>query len=281
MTRTALALLALLPACGQASGLPAGVVEAAYRDARATAAVCRPGDAACCDRQVAAARSAADPGAAARLWDDVALACPERRAEATAAVAAGGKATPGIGYRVRLPPAVRLLWVGAVNRGGDLEVEVQAIRFSGARPGPLLAASRRFDLPSARAVTIDIDEAPSGLLELDAHAEPILPPPRPRSSPPRPAPPPHLERARPVRLSAPRAPGELGPLPPGPAVRLCLDRDGQLDTLRFLEPAHPRIAASVIDAFRDARHEPYRVDDRAVPSCQVTRPAIENARRDG
>jgi hypothetical protein len=71
-----------------------------------------------------------------------------------------------------------------------------------------------------------------------------------------------------------RTPLEFGDLPPGPgpAVRLCLDRDGQLDTVRFLEPVHPRFAASLIDMFRDSRHEPYRVNDLAVPSCQVLRP---------
>jgi hypothetical protein len=67
-----------------------------------------------------------------------------------------------------------------------------------------------------------------------------------------------------------RAPAELGAVGrgAGPGVRLCLDRDGRLDTVRFLEPVHPRLAASVVDMLRDSQYVPYRVNDLPVPSCQ-------------
>jgi hypothetical protein len=72
-------------------------------------------------------------------------------------------------------------------------------------------------------------------------------------------------------MDPPRAPAEFGARLHGvrPALRLCLDRRGQVDTVRFLEQAHPRLAASVLDMLRDSEHQPYRVGDLAVPSCET------------
>jgi hypothetical protein len=282
-------------AVGCAHGPPSlasSTVEAAYVDARRSHAVCRDGDGACCGQQAAAARAAAGRGEsarAARLWDEVALACPGLRAEATAA----GRPTPVAGglnvtYRPRLSPDVRLFWVSAAAGSRllpasltpqGIEVEVEAIRFSHGRPGPLLAITRRFDLPLSPGASIDIviRDAPAGAtapLEVTAEVQPPPPTGRPSTHPVRPAPAPRLEKAQPLRVPAPRAPLELAPLPAGagPAVRLCLDREGEVDSVRFLDGAHPRFAASLVDMFRDARYEPYRVNDLAVPSCQVVRP---------
>lgn len=304
------AVMALAPGCAHqgASGLPAPVVEAAYVEQRAARAVCRRDDVVCCTEQVTAARAGAGRGDSARvahLWQEVALACPSRRAEVAAlagqsatvvASPARPEATPhllNVSYRTRLSPAFRLFWVatavgprllpspGPSPAAQAVQVEVHAIRFTGKQPGPLLVVERRLDLAfdPAATVTVEIAEAPAGSaspLEVTAHVDKV-PLARGRGiqdPPPKPMPAPRLEKAQVIRLALRRTPLELGALPsaPGPAVRLCLDRDGQLDTIRFLEPLHPRFAASLIDMFRDSRHEPYRVNDLAVPSCEVLRP---------
>jgi hypothetical protein len=277
----ALCAIAIGAGCahGGAALLPPEQVEAAYLEAHGAHPACSQDDQRCCAEKVAAARAAL-PAAALRLWDDVALACPARRPEAAAATLAAPLAPPNHTYRIRLSPAFRLYWVSAAASGGgrSVEVEIEAIRFSGGRPGPLLAVTHRLDVAASPdgPLVIEVTEAPPGSpspLAIAAHREPV-PAPRARpasAAPPRPSPPPRLEKARPLHLPPLRAPLELGPLPPAttPPLRLCLDRDGQLDTVRFLGPAHPRVAASIIDRYRDGRFEPYRVNDVAVPSCQV------------
>jgi hypothetical protein len=303
-------LVAVVSGCAGAPVLPAHAVEAAYVEARAAQAVCRSRGPACCGEQAAEARAAAgrgDSARAAHLWQEVALSCPGRRAEATAAMMADHGAAVGpssrsestprvlnVSYRTRLSPAVRLYWVatavgarllpstGPSPATQAVQVEVQAIRFTGTRPGPLLVVDRRFDLafqPGVR-VTVEIAEAPAGSaspLEVSAHVDraPLSPSPGPPPSAPRKAHTARLEKARTIHLDPPRAPLEFGALSPGsgPALRLCLDREGQLDTIRFLETPHPRLAASLIDMFRDSQHEPYRVNDLPVPSCEVIRPS--------
>jgi hypothetical protein len=294
--------------CATAPQGPA--VEAAYAEARAAQSVCRSGDVQCCDERVKEARAAGERGESARaahLWEDVALACPGRRVEATAAVLApASPAAPGaapevlnVTYRPRLSPAVRLYWVSTAARGRllpvvgagseaapqALDVEIQAIRFEGARPGPLLSVQRRFDLavtPGAT-ITIDIEEAPAGAaapLEVTARVDAPPPAGPRRAAPPaKPGPPPRLEPAHAVTLAPLRAPREFDPLVrgAGPGVRLCLDRDGRLDTVRFLEAPHPRLVASFVDMLRDSRHEPYRVNDQAVPSCEPFQLAMSAA----
>src|SRR6185369_14878575 len=99
-----------------------------------------------------------------------------------------------------------------------LDVEVQAIRFHGTRPGPLLTVERRFDLALAPGATIiiDIAEAPAGAaapLEVSARVDSPLPlSPRRASPPPKPGPPPRLEPARALILAPLRAPREFDPL---------------------------------------------------------------------
>lgn len=292
-------LVVLAAQIGCAAGVPNQVAERAYVEAQAARAACRPGDLGCCGQQVAAARGAVERGESARaahLWQEVALACPQRRSEATAAVRALDGRAPAspellnVTYRVRLPASVRLYWVGAAVGGRllpgagaapgtqALEVEVQAMRFEGGKPGPLLALNRRFDLvlPPSPRITIEIVEGRAGApLELSAHVDP----PAPAGAPPRspaaikPAPPPRLESARLVHLPALRAPQEFGALvgEKDPSLWVCLDRDGRMDTVRFHQATHPRLAAAVVDMLRDARHEPYRVNDLAVPSCSAFR----------
>jgi hypothetical protein len=153
-------------------------------------------------------------------------------------------------------------------------VEVQAARFSGSRPGPLLTVARDFDLPLEQNATITIEIAESSTeLELRALVDKVPLPTSRRPAPATPATPPRLETARAVTVLPARVPAELGTLGRTPPVRVCLDRDGQLDTVRFLEPAHPRVAASVIDMYRDSVYEPYRVNDRPVPSCHAVNPS--------
>jgi hypothetical protein len=298
---------ATLTGCGHGGirGADPEAIESAYLQARQPQAGCRGNDAACCGGQVEAARAAAAAGETARaaqLWEAVALACPAQRDQAGAAVLAASRLGPGAGqvinvsYRTRLPPAIRLYWLSATvgprllpvadaaaAPTQALKVEVHAIRFTGGRPGPLLTASRQFDIAFGQAsgVTVEIAEGKSG----DVSAEPLalavevdrlyLKPASPAPPPPPPSrrPPPPLEKARPLHITPARAPLEFGAMLRGvrPALRLCLDREGDLDTVRFLEQAHPRLAASVLDMLRDARHEPYRVGDTAVPSCETTR----------
>jgi hypothetical protein len=297
------------PACATAPADP--VVEAAYAEARAARSACRPGDVACCAQRAVEARAAGERGESARaahLWEDVALACEGRRAEATAAAlvpAAPAATAPdsrpevlNVTYRPRLSPAVRLYWVSTAARGRllpqagseagaqTLDVEIQAIRFTGAKPGPLLTVERRFDLVFApgASITIDIAEAPAGAaapLEVSARVEEPPPAGPRRAAPPsKPAPPPRLEPAHVVSLAPLRSPREFGGLVGGaaPGLRVCLDRDGRLDTVRFLKAPHPRLAASFVDMLRDSRHEPYRVNDLAVPSCQPFQLAMGAAR---
>jgi hypothetical protein len=281
-----------------AADLPAPVVEAAYVQARAAGAVCRAGDAACCAERVSAARASGDGAQAAHLWQEVALACPNRQAEAAAALAGGSVEGPSPGprphllnvsYRPRLSPSYRLFWVSsavgphllpAPGTGAQaVDVEVQAIRFAGTRPGPLLIVSRRFELSfePAATVVVDIAEGPAGStspLELSAHLDKVAVPRGPGAAvtPPRPMPTARLEKAQAVHVPPLRVPRELGGLPPVASLRLCLDRQGELDTIRFLQPVNPRLAASLIDMYRDARHDPYRVNDLGVPSCRVLPP---------
>jgi hypothetical protein len=296
-----LALLVAGLALGCATAPPESAVEAAYPQAR-TARICRAGDAACCTERVKEARTAADQGEsvrAAHLWEEVALACPDRRAEATAAVLlpvspATGSAPQvlNVTYRPRLSPAVRLYWVSTSARGQllpragseagrqTLDVEIQAIRFAGTKPGPLLSVERRFDLaltPGAT-VTIDIAEATAGgPVPLEVNATVVAAPataPRRVAAPVKPGPTPRLEPARAVSLAPLRAPREFDALirGAGPGLRLCLDRDGRLDSVRFFQATHPRLTAALVDMLRDSRHQPYRVNDLAVPSCQSFRP---------
>jgi hypothetical protein len=306
------ALLVLGAGLGQGcASAPAGpAVEAAYAQARAAQSTCRPGDVECCAGRAAEARAAGERGESARaahLWEDVALACEVRRAEATAAVlalaapAAAPASTPevlNVTYRPRLSPAVRLYWVSTATRGRllpqvgpeagpqTLDVEIQAIRFDGPKPGPLMTVQRSFDVAftPGSTITIDIAEAPAGAavpLEVSARLEPPPPAGQPRATPPsKPAPAPRLEPAHAVRLAPLRAPREFDALVRGvePGLRLCLDRDGRLDTVRFLKAPHPRLAASFVDMLRDSRHEPYRVNDLAVPSCQPFQLAMSSAR---
>jgi hypothetical protein len=307
-----LALLAVCAAlgCGHAPGGGASLdrLESAYVEARLPSVSCRSIDPDCCAERVRAARGADAAGhtaSSASLWQEVALACPGRRAEAAAAVRSRTRALPApdagarvlnVGFRPRLSPGVRLYWVSAAagtrlmpTSGSPppathaVQVEVQAIRFEGGRPGPLLKVERRFDVPfePEAVITLEIAEIPGSggappSLEILPQVEPVpVARRRPEPTPgPRP-PPPILEKARPRRLDPPRSPLEFGTGLEGarPPVRLCLDREGRLETLRFLEPTHPRLAASILDMFRDARWEPYRVNDRPVPSCDVTRPS--------
>ena len=288
-------------AVGCATAPPEPAVEAAYAEARAAGATCRAGDVKCCDDRVKEARAAGERGESARaahLWEDVALACPGRRSEATAAVLVPS-AKPldvppevlNVSYHPRLSPAVRLYWVSTAARGRllpqvgsevgpqSLDVEVQAIRFKGTKPGPLMSVERRFDLvvPPGATIVIDIAEARAGAaspLDVSARVDaPAALPPRRASPPPKPGPPPRLEPARALILAPLRSPREFDPLVRGkaPGLRFCLDRDGRLDTVRFLEASHPRLAASFVDMLRDSRHEPYRVNDQAVPSCNSFR----------
>jgi hypothetical protein len=282
-------------------------IEAAYLQARMSMAGCPENDGACCAERAGAARAAAAAGETARaaqLWQGVALACPASRDEAGMAVLAASRLGPGpaapgarvlnVSYRARLSPAVRLYWVAAV--AGDrllpvsdpaatatqpVRIEVQAIRFVGGRPGPLITAVRQFELPfdPGTTVTVEIAEGGGGgpapdALSIQAQVDRV---PAPRA--PAPAAPtgpvrhtPDLEKARPLHMDPPRAPGEFGARLQGvrPALRLCLDRRGQLDTVRFLEQAHPRLAASMLDMLRDSEHTPYRVGDLPVPSCETT-----------
>jgi hypothetical protein len=297
-------VLAVVPVMfGCAGTLPPQAVETAYVQARGTGGACRSGDAGCCERQAEAARAAAASGqsaSAAHLWQEVALACPTRSREAAEAakVIPPGTEPAGavlnVSYRVRLPPAVRLYWVsasvggrllpaGATAATQPIDVEVQAIRFSRGRPGPLLVVQRRLDVafqPGA-AVTIDIAEAAAGAPAPLAVSAQVQPPPSAPvrtapAAPPHAGPPPRLERRRLVSWGAHRVPVELGFIPEAgvPAHRVCLDREGELDTVRFLEAPHPRVAASLIDQLRDERYEPYRVNDVAVPSCDVLRAEV-------
>jgi hypothetical protein len=297
-------------ACAHAPG--AGVspeaVESAYVQARLPSLPCRSNAPSCCAERIRAARTEDAVGHTARsasLWQEVALVCPEHRAEAAASVRSTTRARPvpaagprvlNVGYRTRLPPNVRLYWVSAAADARLMptassnfptthvvQVEVQAIRFEAGRPGPLLRIERRFDVPfePEAVITLEIAEtAGSGAgppaLEILAQVEPVpIARRRPQAAPgPRP-PPPLLEKARARKLDPPRTPLEFGTELRGarPSVRLCLDQEGRLETLRFLEPTHPRLAASIMDMFRDARYEPYRINDRPVPSCEVTRPS--------
>ena len=312
--------------CGHGAPLSPAVVESAYLQARMAAVVCRSNDAGCCAERVGAARAAAASGdttRAAERWQEVALACPALRGEAAAAVRAPGRVSPGaqgngpipapedaqgltagwrvlnVAYRARLSPAVRLYWVSAsvgarlmptagsgATTPQPVLVEVQAIRFEGGRPGPLLRIERRYEVPfePEAIITLEIAEVPGAdggapSLEIlpQVDAVPIA---RRRSDPAGRAalpsrPPPVLEKARLEKIDPLRTPVEFGTGLQGarPPVRLCLDEEGRLATLRFLEPTHPRLAASILDLFRDARYDPYRINDRAVPSCDVTRPS--------
>ena len=273
--------------------------ESAYLAARRSAGSCRSDDGVCCAERAREARAAsgvAETARAARLWHEVALACPQRSEEAAAAVRTAGPASTAfnVSYQVQLPPSYRLFWVssaaggrallpaaGAADGAGtqSLTVEVHAIEFRRGRPGPLMVLERRFDLPAAEAamVTVVISEAAPS----DAGAVPLAigtlvqkrsPPARRLPGSPSPsAPAPRLESSRLLHVPVPRVPQELGAsvLVSPPAVRLCLDSQGAMHTVRFLEPAHPRVMASLIDMFRDSRHEPYRVNDLPVPSCDV------------
>ena len=286
------------------SAMPAADVEGAYLAARARQSICPANDGGCCAKQVQAARAAAASGDGVReaqLWHQVAVACPARRAEATAAVmtarapAKGGGAVPAarplnVTYRARLSPAVRLYWVAAAvgprllpsaadaAPGGNqsLHVEVHAIRFDGRHAGPLLVAQRRFDVPADpdALITVEIAQAdPRSPLALEAT---VTPPPPARSGPPaaapaRRSPEPILAKGYLVHLDPLRAPAEFSAdgVTAAPVMRVCIDRHGQVETVRFLEAAHPRLAASLLDQYRDSQHQPYRVNDRPVPSCEV------------
>jgi hypothetical protein len=310
MTGRAAVLVAVTFGCAHGGGrdLSAEAVESAYVEARAAKTGCRLGNAGCCAERATAARSATAGGDAVRaahLWHEVAVACPERRREAALAAlepearapSAPGSRVFNISYRARLSPAYRLYWVAtALGRRllpmvsppsaatGTLTVEVHAIRFADGRPGPLLVVERRFDVevpfsPEAT-VTVDIAEArdrSAGPLEISARVDPVVVPRNPvparAAGPPPPA---RVEKARVLQLQAARTPREFGALAERrpPRLRVCLDRDGEVDTVRLLEPVHPRFAASIVDMFRDSRHEPYRVNDVAVPSCDLLVPAF-------
>jgi hypothetical protein len=281
--------LFLLVSCAHQSLAPEAVETASYREA-SKALVCAGGDAACCAEKAAAARSAGtDTVRAAQLWYAVAMACPQARDEASRAVLAPAPAAAGptinVNYRIRLSPAYRLYWVAAsagprllpsAGPAPSAEVKVQAVRFDRGQPGPLLTTEKRFEFPAdpGATVTIEVTEARGTLdLRIDVQRPPT---PHPRPVNPKPAgPAPILEKPQLVQLGPSRVPLEFEPFMRGahPVVRLCLDRQGDLDTIRFLAPAHPRLAATVIDLFRDSRYQPYRVNDLAVPSCEVAGPS--------
>lgn len=210
-----------------------------------------------------------------------------------------GRRVLNVAYRARLSPAVRLYWVSAsigarlmptagsgATTPQPVLVEVEAIRFEDGRPGPLLRIERRYEVPfePEAIITLEIAEVPGAdggapSLEILPQVE-AVPIARRRSDAAalaaRPSrPPPVLEKARLEKADPLRTPVEFGAGLQGarPPVRLCLDQEGRLATLRFLEPTHPRLAASILDLFRDARYDPYRINDRAVPSCDVTRPS--------
>jgi hypothetical protein len=301
--------LIALSGCGHQDleGIAPESIESSYLQARLPQAGCRERDEACCAEHAGAARAAASAGETARaaqLWEGVALACPARRSEAGAAVLAASRLGPGlagsdghtinVSYRTRLSPAIRLFWVATdvdarllpvavpgAPTSRHLRVEVQAIRFAAGRPGPLLTVTHELDVPFGErtAVTVEIVETdparqPAEPLAIRTQVDQL---PAPRSSPPpgpRPKQPgPLLEKARVLHIDSPRAPPEFGAMLQGvrPALRVCLDREGRVDTVRLLEQAHPRLAAAVLDMLRDSRNEPYRVGDLAVPSCE-TRP---------
>lgn len=299
------AALAVAAGCahGDAIATSDAIEAACYGEAHKRQPACPEGDAACCAERAAEARVAAGAGdtvRSARLWHTVALACPARRDEAASAALALATPSPAhaparmlnVSYKIRLSPAYRLYWVAASvgprllpSAGGPatneaIQVEVQAMRFDRGRPGPLVLVEGRFALPPdpGATVTIVIAESAAGAtapLALSAEVErpPPLDRPRAPAATRKPGRTPILHKARPLHVAPARTPLELGQRlrEARPVVRLCLDREGALDTLRFLELAHPRLAATIIDMYRDSRHEPYRVDDLAVPSCEVAR----------
>lgn len=285
----------LTPACAGRLAVSNQAVEDAYVERRPVKPICRADDVECCTQGVAAARAAASGGetlSAAGLWHEVAVTCPARRSEVAAGLqspppAAGAGTPTNISYRFSLPPSVRLYWVAAsvgkrllpaaLPGGPDdhLQVEVHAIRFDDQRPGPLMRLVVQLELPRepGASLTVDVAETPDKAFSLIPRVQVDKPAPTiPRpAAPAAPAPGPDLEKARVMRLDSPRLPTELGTALKGTrrSVRVCLNREGWVDTIRFLEPTHPRLAASLADALRDARWEPYRVNDRAVPSCEV------------
>jgi hypothetical protein len=291
----ALATGAVASACAGPLAVSNQAVEDAYVERRPAKPLCRSDDAECCalgvkDARAAAARGESHP--AARLWHEVAVTCPTRRSEVAAAVQSPSSTPPAgpplnVSYRFSLPPAVRLYWVaasagqrllpGGSPTGDDqLHVEVHAIRFDGKRPGPLMRMELVLEPPRepGSSLTIDVSETSEKKFALVPRVQidrpaPALARPAAPVAPPRPAP--DLEKARIVRLNSPRLPTELGPALKGTrrSVRVCLDREGSVDTIRFLEPTHPRLAGSLADSLRDARWEPYRINSRAVPSCEV------------
>jgi hypothetical protein len=282
-------------ACAAPLGVSHQAVEDAYVERRPAKPLCRADDAECCALGMKDARAAAERGesqSAARLWHEVAVTCPARRSEVAAAVQSPGPAPPeapsfNVNYRFSLPPAVRLYWVSAAagprllpggSPGGDdrLHVEIHAIRFEGKQPGPLMRMELMLEPPRepGSTLTIDVGETPEKKFALVPRVQidrPAPAVPRPPAMVAAPGPGPDLEKARVLMLGAPRLPVELGPALKGTrrSVRVCLNREGWVDTIRFLEPTHPRLAASLADSLRDARWEPYRVNSRAVPSCEV------------
>jgi hypothetical protein len=301
-----LSLVALAGCAHQGvQGMAPEVIESAYVQARLPQAGCRQNDQACCTERAGAARAAASAGETARaaqLWESVALACPAQRVEAGQAVLAASRLGPApataddrtfnVSYRIRLSPAIRLFWVAtgvgtrllplaAAPSAGTrrLQVEVHAMRFAQGQPGPLLAVTRELDVVAEEGATVTVEiaeaEGAAGPLAIKAEVDrPPVPRAAPSSPPPqRKGPLPVLEKARELHIDPARVPPEFGAMLHGvrPTLRVCLDREGRVDTVRLLEQAHPRLAASVLDMLRDSRHEPSRVGDLAVPSCETRR----------
>ena len=104
-------LAALVLACAH-GGVPADEVESAYAGLITTRS-CARDDAACCERQAAQAAELGDSVKAARLWHDVAVACPAQRERVAAALRARAPSdltTPlvNVSYHFDLPPSITL-----------------------------------------------------------------------------------------------------------------------------------------------------------------------------
>jgi hypothetical protein len=239
--------------------------------------------------------------------DTLAIACPDRRSDALAAldhqprpVETPGAARVTVEYSAHIGASDRLYWASAFIDGKQLagtalppgphavEVEMHVMTAAGTQNDALFRIRAREELvleagkPRTFQATLRRSETPGDKNPFSLQIAEIVGP--PQQQPPQPAPAADPNASPPARTKLPgmgkykhfprpRLPSELsrGELW-WTMLHVCVQADGRVDSTRpILEPPHPRMLGVLIDALAHAEYVPLSVDGKVIPYCYPLR----------
>ena len=309
------ALILLCAACAgsatprpSGSGLSGDAHDRAYLSIRLRDEGCHSGIRSyCCpvlQQRLDEALSRDELATAATALDALAIACPDRRDRALAALEHKSTTVPApdsgkvaVVYSARIGPSDRLYWVSAFVDGKHLagkplapgphtlEVDIHVMTAAGTDKDTLFRIQARKELvlePNASRtfqVALSRNPSPAGdnpfSLELLEKPRPDQPRPIPDAKPSSPSEPPSkiTTPGRLTKFPKPRLPSELNRGKPwGTMLSVCVDSGGRVSSLiPLLDPPHPRLLGVLFDSLAHAEYTPYAINGRPAPFCYPLR----------